>query len=383
MINLTSYAKTIEDGLNALLDNANIQFVVWCDVGKYKQPLRTGNKVTTYINCLLTRSTGTVQTGGGGLTIAVDNLRLEFAVPLKEPRQQAYAETAPEVENNQFPFVEQIRNIADTYFSTNTQTPYTENGVTYGAGFQYALTDTQIVEMATSIGGYATFAASISVYVVENGINSRSVSVEIDGINAPFMTLSPSRANEMSTDVYSDGGESESIVTSTAFSLQIAQPATTDTVTEQFLDYLLDGDKNTVHFLKVTMGDKVKLYTITFGNVAASVEGSQNVGTVIPLLQVRNNPDLLNYPSYFTAATFTQTGSVTITPSVDCLLYLGGVYELSAGQSVTVNVTDDMSYYNGSENVILVYACPANTGETVTLTSNVQLTILQQGVANA
>lgn len=388
MINLTQYAIQIETGLNEALNEEYIKFRVFSDLGSYKKATRQFNTVTTYINCLLTRAPGTIETGNNGLIIASDSLRLQVAVSTESPKTTT-AEPPESVENGIYKFVEQIRNVMDNYFAENRVGSITDaNGKTYETGIVYSMSETGDVNMLPMIGEFITFSVGITVYIVQNGINSRNVKIEIDGEPVPFLTASPSRAGVKSADVYSDNGKSttENIVTSTAFVLDISTPATTGRITSQFSKYLFDSTPNTLHYLKTTMGDEVNYYAVTFGDISASIEGSKNVGTPLQFIQVRDDQSLLCYPGYFTAARLVmdEPTTVSISASADCILQFVAIREVKAGQQVTLTLTSDMLQYdeNTGKYFLPVRACPyANTR--ITLTASGATLVYDQGGANA
>lgn len=362
MINLTQYARLIETGLNDLLNEENIKFNVWSDLGKYKKAIRRYNAVTTYINCVLSRAPGTIETGNDGLIIASDSITMTVAVPKIEPKQTV-DEPSSETDDGVYTFVERIRNVMDAYFSTNIVRSITENGLTYETGMQYSISSTGDLNLFSMTDEIITFSVYITINVVQNGINSRSVHIELDGEPIPFLSASPNRAGEKSTDVYSDSGESETIITSTVFAVDVAQPMTTGRVTSQFNDYLLGGQKNVMHFMKLTVGDQSVFYKVTFGDISASVEGSLNVGTSIPFIKVRDNFDVLSYPPYFTVGRLTPSGNdmVSITPTKDCILDFCGIREVKAGETVSGYITEDMAEYDEDAEAyfVAVRTCPS------------------------
>lgn len=385
MIDLTQYANIIEVGLNNALNDSYLKFVVWSDMGKFKRPERNGNTVTTYINCLLTRAPGTINTGNNGLVIATDSLTLQIAVPTRQPRSTAEA-PSPEVEDDVYVFVEQIRNIVDDYFSHNVIQSFTEGDKTYQAGMQYSLSATGDADIAPMLANYITFSVYITVNVVQNGINSREVSIELDGETIPFLTASPNRACERSSDTYSDGGETENIITTTALSIDVAQPATTGKVTSQFTDYLLRGNRNMFHFLKLTIGDDSEIYPVTFGDTSASADGVLNMGTTIPFIRVRSAADLLRFPTYFTVVRFVVTsfGSINFTVNGECIYAYANQIVKTPGGATSITVDEDMCEYDGENYFLQIRFCPTGTtAVTVTNNSSLSMQTEQQGVLNA
>ena len=386
MIDLEQYSQMIQTGLNTLLNSPTLEFIVWSDVGKYKRAKRQVNTVTTAINCLLTRQPGEIMTSNGGLAIANDSLTFYCAVPLQTPRQTA--SVVPEVQNDQYVFVEQIRSILDAYFSTNTVSSFTENGLTYEAGMQYSFAATGDSNMAPMIGEYLMLDVYITISVVQNGINSRNISVELDGERVPFLSASPNRAGDRASDTYSDSGEVENIITTTAFSIDVSQPMTTGKVTSQFIDYLLTGQRNVYHFLKLTIADRSQIYPVTFGDISASVEGSLNAGTVMPFIRVRGLSDLLAFPEYFTVArlVLNNAGTITVNVSAPCIVsYANVVKEYPKAAAISIDITQDICEYDGTNYFLQIRACPT-TDAVVDITcrsSLVTLTTDQQGVVNA
>ncbi len=373
MITLTQYAQFLETALNDTLNNPNIKFIVFSDIGNYKAAWRKSNSVTVYINCLLSREPGTIITGNNGLQIASDNITLQVAVPTDPPRRTVDEEP----DWNSYAFAESIRNLMDNYFSKNRIQAFTdETGVTYETGMIYSFSETGDSEIAPIIDEYIEFSVYITVNMVQNGINSRSTQVEIDGEAIPFLTAQPSRAEAVSGDVYSDNSncESENVVISTTFAVDVSTPATTGMITSQFSRFLLEGKPNVAHFMKLVFGDDSRLALVTYGNVNANMDGARNVGTSIPFILVAGNPYILNFPGYFTAAkivNITPGTTVTVTFSLACLVSIGttslsrylGELDI-AGMTLTFeNIPEDELAYDEENDTyyLCVLACP--TGE--------------------
>lgn len=387
MINLKAYATNLQNGLNTAFNNPNIQFTVWSDVGKYKRAKRKGNVVTSFINCILRREPGSIMTGNNGLIMATDSLRLEVAVPLMEPRQTVEAPAETIIEDT-YAFVEKVRNVMDGYFSKNTIVGFTdEDGVSYMAGMEYSFSATGPVSLDPMIGQHIDFTVYISVNVVQNGINSRETRIEIDGRAIPFLTASPNRASVKSTDVYSDSpnGESDNIMISSAFVMDLSQPATSGVITSQFAKYLLHGRLNTAHFMKVTIGEESAYSVVTFGDISQSIEGVSNIGETMPLIRMRWNEDIMGFPKYMTVVRISVTGqtpvTVTVTPSADCIMHFGFITEGATAR--TLEIKPEWLEYDEANDEYYMYvaACPkGNSAVTLTITGAAS-TVIQQGGA--
>lgn len=304
IIDLWQFAKTIERGLN---NEDGVKFKVWTDVGKYDAGTRKGNKADNTIPCLLRRVSAPITTPNNGITVATESLILDVAVPFAPIRINASNPEEPPVqdeddsESGAYVMVETVRSYLDNFFSSNFFDAYEDgNGNTYQCGWEHHLGEIGDSSIQAGIGQFVTFSIEIVIHLVQNGLNSMSVKVFIDGEQAPFLTASPSRNTIKQSDIYAgQGSESKTLNTSTAFALEISAPATDSRITSQFIDYLLYGKKDVAHFVKIQMGGKTRLMYATFGDVSASVEGVLNVGTTITLSPIADNPELLEYPDYF------------------------------------------------------------------------------------
>ena len=391
MIDLSVYANQIQTEINALFNASalsDIQIVVFTDVGRYKAKKRRGNKVTTYINALLTSTPGANETANDGTGIYTDNLVLEFAVPLVGPRFNA-TEMHPTEEDDVFVFVEQVKSLVDKYFSTNVYDKYTdEDGKVYSVGFDFSMSATGAVGNDPRIGYYVTFTVYIVLSLVQNGINSRSVTLMIDGESVPFQSMSVKRTGVSNANVYSnsDNNVSKMLYTSSIFAIEVGFPAVTKGVATQFADYLTGGKSNTAHFVKLDWSGQEYYYLMTYGDISSSVEGTANVGLTMPLVELESESLLAAYPAKYTVARINvaeTTKTVSLTVNTDCVVMSNGISERSAGAfSITVD-PDKLEYDEETEYFLTVVACPLdNTAVTFSNVIGGSMTVIQEGVIN-
>ena len=116
MITLTQFADRFQQGLNEVLNENEIEFKIWRNVGKYQKALRDGNTVTHYINGNLRVNSSA--NDANDLVMGVNGLSLDFMVPIQRPRTNAKqsAEALNEIQNNQYQFVEEIVTAINSYF---------------------------------------------------------------------------------------------------------------------------------------------------------------------------------------------------------------------------------------------------------------------------
>lgn len=370
MIDIWQYAKKLEQGLNDGLEN--LAFKIWVDVGKFDLGYRDKNEAVNIIPCLLRRVSAPVTTPNNGIFVATENLVMDVAVPYFPPKKKAgdeqLGEITEEYESEKYVYVEATREYLDNYFHTNTFEAYTIDGDTYQCGFEYHLSEVGDSSLQVGIGQFVTFSVDIIIHIVQNGLNSMDVKVFIDGIQAPFLTASPSRSTIKQSDVYAGlGSESKTANTSTAFALDITAPATDSRITSQFIDFLLYGKKDVAHFVKIKMGNKTRLMYATFGDVSASIEGVLNVGTTITLAPITDNPELIEYPDYFSVYRISlpdpvQDVTLTVTTAGEFCLHFekdfykeGNKIYNDSGKESVIKVTTQMLLYDPDHDEYYTY----------------------------
>ena len=135
MITTEQLANLFEDELNALLDYENLSFKIWANAGERQRALRQGNDVFSYI-------TGDIKVSASSITanrliMGVNNLTLEFSVPVKPPKTKATqtADDLAPVRDGQYWFVQYIMGILSGYFQKYQAFEMKdESGVNYGVG---------------------------------------------------------------------------------------------------------------------------------------------------------------------------------------------------------------------------------------------------------
>lgn len=246
MIDITVYAKEIEQGLNSILKATDLfgkyEFSVLSDHRRYKKAKRRGNNIIYYINAIMTAAPSANGTTGDGLELVVENFTIDFAVPVERERAEAKEDPLSVDSDGVSVFVELIKAIVNEYFSLNTATSYTVGKKRYAIGFEYTMSRTGECRMEPIIGEFIPFTVYVRVNLVQNGINSKDISLELDGEKIPYQMLVPNRASEKSIAVYSDKPTAAgTLMTSTTLAFDVSLPATTGTVTEQFNDFLTNG----------------------------------------------------------------------------------------------------------------------------------------------
>lgn len=365
MIALTDFAKMIEDGLNEAFGDPDIKFKIWADVGREEWAVRTGNRVQT---CILANLRSASSANDANiLVMGVNALTLEFSVPLRRPwtnlnQTEAALET---VQDGQYVFVKQIRAVIDDYFQNVQIFQKKVDDITFTLAMQAGAATTGNVDLAAQLHKNVTLTVNITLYYLEGGINSKDVAFEIDGSAVAVQSLTISRRGDVSSDVYSDAGDTQNYLTSSAVSIDFAFPANAYGATKAMIDYLIGGKKNMAHFVRVKYASlSDSLYLMTFAGGDTNISGISFAGLSGSLISCVQDIEMLDFPDMFQVARIAIASSavteitltVTILAGVSVNIYAAGkFYSISAlssgtNASMSIPITPaDLTYDESSD----------------------------------
>lgn len=366
MITTEQLAEIFETGLNALVDYENLSFKIWSNVGDRKKPLRQGNDVFHYI-------TGDIQVSGSSITanrlvMGVNQLTVVFNVPVDPPKTSAKqtAEDLQPVKDGQYWFVQYIMGILSDYFQKYQALELQDaNGVTYGVGIVAGVSIPQGVDLQAWTGNSLPVNVYIEANIVQGGIISLDIGVELDGEVLPFQSFIPDRSGVFSSNVYSGKTVSTIITESSAFAAEATIP--TNTVFQSSataVAYLLHGKPNVAHFLKIKWGATdnadTALYFVTLTRCNGAMNGVVIASVTFRIAEIQSNAELIDAPDGFQVGYFTLASSsvesLSFTVSAACLAYVAGkAYEWTAGQSVNVPLSPDAITYDEDSDEYRVY----------------------------
>ena len=364
MIDLTEFAATLSTALTALSAETlpNTAFYVAPDVGKFKRAKRTGNTVTNYINCLLTSRPSANETANNGLVIAIDQMTLSVAVPLDAIRT-APTETPLGWQDGINQYVATVKGIINAYFAVNNTSQITDGDTTYTVGWQYATSATGESDFLPMADEFITFDVYITANVVENGLNSLSVAISVDGVRVGYQSASPNRSAIVSANVFSNDSASKAINTGTAYALDISAPATSSISAAG--EWLIGGESNIAHFVGLTYAGQTQYKLMTYNNAQASSQGVTNVGESYGLVEISPLMGLVNFSDLCTVNMIqvtSATGTQTVTAPAGTETYIallpdGSITEMDGGASLTVNYDETTCYYDGTNYYVYFVTC--------------------------
>ncbi len=285
MIALSTFAAHIEQGLNAVGQKYNIKFAVFSDAGTYKKAFKSREKKEKYTNGLLTAGSSSVLPTQG-LTIATQNASFEIVVALPTPSTDGEIIAAH-------------RAVLDEYFKRYEvqaiEQPVTDASgnaamTTYSVGAVYSLASTGTVAVRDGIGTSITFDVYIEYGYIENGLNSNDCKFTLDGYPLPFRAVKITKSPQVQSDSYSDTegrGTSKNLSFARSFDFVLPALSGKTGIGSIVNAELLDNDLNKIHTLTVQMGTdaETKTYSVVFGETTASLEGVDNVGNTVALIE--------------------------------------------------------------------------------------------------
>lgn len=348
MISVEKFAKRLEDGLNARLNNPEIQFKIWATAGKHVPAHREGNKVTYFINGDLRTSSSA--NDSNDLVMGINGLSLGFTVPVQPPcvNVKQTAEELQEVKEGQYPFLTYIFNAIDGYFKTaQVFTETDSDGKEFTISFQGGTAIPGAVDMAPRVGQSVPINVFIEAYFIEGGTSAKDISITVNNKRVPFQAVRYGRTPVIEHAVSAGTLTSKNAGTSTAFSIDIDFPSNNDSLTGAVVDYLLGGEPNVAYFVRTKWGEgkREEIHFMTLNTVQSSAKGIAVVGLSVSFMEVLSDISVYNVTDECQVARFEFEGSdinsLTFTPSVPCTAFITGkAFDMGGLQTIALEPKD-------------------------------------------
>lgn len=356
MIGLQTLADNLQTKLNK--KKSGFTFKVFADTGNYEKPERDYNEVKEPINCILRLASSDVSNlvsgdNAEGLMLATLNVSFSLIYSLKGRPQTFYIlsngervedisdlpedVTILETIEGYLNKVEDLRNALDNIFQSAENKVLTDtNGKTYNVGITYQTVGSGIREQMQGVGDSFVFNASIYYMFVQNGVNSRDVTFTLDGITFPYQRSTINRTPTLDGNVYANASTPsvKNIAPQTSLNMSFFVPATENGVTNNFVDYLLDGEPNKAHFLTANINGREKTYLVTIAGIDYITETIQNAGINITFLESISIYDLIYFGDmYYIKQCAVNSGAMAFeTPTP---IYLASTGEISVVSEIT------------------------------------------------
>lgn len=370
MLTLSNLAAIIQDGLNAALNNDEIEFHVWAHAGELTEAVREGNLVSYQIPANL-RSVSSANENLI-LSMGANGLMLDIAIPVKEPKTSG-AQTAAalaKIQGGQYPFVQYVTAAIDSFFAISKVYIQSDaQGVSFTVSMDAGRVNTGVVDVLPVLGECLTVSVFINATFLQGGVNARDVGIIVDGVKMPFQTAAFSRSKRLESDVWSGALNVQNLASASALSIDFTFPANADNTTTQAVKDLFDGEPNTAHFVEVNVGSVYDgMYLMMFDGLRMSAQGVLFAGISGALIETANRPEVLNFPAYMQVGYFAEsmliTGNRTLLLSQDessqptYYIFAAGKIDSHSHGSLAVfpiNVTADDYVYDPETDMYRLY----------------------------
>ena len=169
---------------------------------------------------------------------------------------------------------------------------------TYSVTTVYQFVETGNREQNPLLGNSFSYTLNIYYSFIENGLNTRSMVFYLDGVPIPYQSNTLERNSIMDANVYADtqDGTAESVATQSTLNISFELPAiANNTVTNTILSYVLDGELNQAHILKLALNGEDRYYLVAISGSRLSGETIKNIGQSLTFVPVRKNYNLLKF----------------------------------------------------------------------------------------
>ena len=315
MITSAMLAAYFENALNAIVPTgAGYEFKIWAEAGEFKKYYRQGNNIVYYINGLLSVN-GSALTPNA-LIMGTNGVTIEFLVPADEPKTSYDQpdDNFERIQNGQFYFIQQVSELLLNYFTSSKKLTMTDDkGVLFNMTAYSGVGISGVIDIKTIVGMAMPMTVSITLNFGEELISGLDIKVYIDGEIVPYLTLTPSRTGQLSTDLQSNTTVQKHLSTSSAYGLQFTCPAAENNKgAKAIYDYIADKTKvNTAHFIEVRWGNaRTDVYFGVLTSANANVSGAEFAGINAVFGEAYQNEELLIYPEEYGTGYFETASSL-------------------------------------------------------------------------
>ena len=191
MIETGTLAKLLQDGLNANTDG--VAFKIFADDGQFQKALRNVNTITKFVNGVYTVISSDLLPFKA-LNMYTITATLDLVVDV---------ENAGKDENGNYIQVEKVKKVLNNYGNTNNGQIFTITGLDYQITAVYNFATVGTEQVLSPLGRCIPIQMWIRYQFVENGVNSNSANIYINGENIPANLASITRLRTMTNNNYS------------------------------------------------------------------------------------------------------------------------------------------------------------------------------------
>lgn len=299
MISLNTLNGLIQNKLNTI--KGEDVFRIYADGDRYITPYVKNNTIRDdYIQGISTLiSSSIIPTNG--ILIETFIVNTEIVMPIDtdmaaEINEETESITFTEQTFNQV--VAPFRNVISMLATDTYKETINEGERTFVVTYTVSQPKAGHITYRDGIGYSLPFSFTSNFAVIQNGINSRDVSILFDTgavesgtsvpiyENVPFTQVNLIRSPIMDGGAFSGtNGVAKNFMSVSAMQITLSLPALTDSViTSEHLDFILTGQPK-IYSIKVKIGTKENTYKMQFGDCNAAAKELDNVGQSIVLVE--------------------------------------------------------------------------------------------------
>lgn len=301
MIELNELKQALVDKLTELGTSKGITFHIVSDTGEYKHPERIDNKVIDYTNGVFTLTSSDIANLTDGTVIATQTARLDVIVRLPDlTADEKYNNVALETVEAK---INNVRDILNTLTQSSTYTKMTDaSGVEYTVSTIYQNAVSGERNIIANVGDSFTFSVSIYYMLIQGGVNTRDITLNIDGYTLPYQAMTINHSKTYDSNVYSDttNGSVKNIALQSNLSISFELPAVQGVFFREILSIIIGNDKlNTAHCLNIDVNGTNKSFLVNVGEVNLNAETVKNAGLKVTFFEAPNKYYLIGLPSKY------------------------------------------------------------------------------------
>ncbi len=275
MIELKDIVSHLEKQLTSFsIGSTNYVYRLRTDTDNYKAPSREANQITQYIHGIAFQTGSDIESLGDSFNGTVE-MRLELLVPVKR------------IDDDNIEIVTNVRATLDNYFATNANGTLTAGGKEYVYGVKYTLLATGTRQMFKGIGDCLTFTCFLRYIFIEDGVNSRSIRVFIDGHELGYQRMGEHRQAVQESMVNADDSlcRGVNVTEATQYTLNIECPLLDNAACNIIKNFVRNGDL-TAHLVELYRNDEVEhSYIMLFNESGLNYETSYNASVSVKLVE--------------------------------------------------------------------------------------------------
>ena len=340
MITIKELAQKLQEKLDNIEVNTLFKFNVVTDTGEFRKPEWNGEQLTEYVNCLFTSQNSDISTLQTNSLVVTQTCALSLVLRMTGREETTYYDNGELIAYGDIDRVTLLREYLESVLQFNgTETMTDNDGKEYIVSIVYELLQSGSRGQVDRVGDAYTFNALIYYTFVQNGINSQQAVFMLDGEQIPYQSVTTFRTPTMDGNVYANttDGATKNLASQSTFSFSFELPALKDKTTNNMLDYMLNGDINQAHLLKYSIGDKVKEYLVTYGEIKTIGETIKNVGQTLTLVECPNDYDLISFGEYVNIYEVTTAFTLNIDSKTQAYVFgADGNRFVKSGDSVKV-----------------------------------------------